>query len=440
MVGPSARGPQNAPMPSAPGPLARPHPVRVVVSDDCRRRRLTVLFRLVLVLPQLVWATLYGTAAFTLAFVVWLAVLVERQAPGSLHRFLASYTRYTVHLTAYLCLAADPYPPFTGSKSYPVDVEIDPPAPQRRLAAAFRIVLAIPAFVLASALAGSAALGAAYGAAVLAGVGGIGFAVATLGWFACLARGRMPRGMRDAAVYAIGYGAQTTGYTLLLTDRYPDASPGRADPPPELPTHPVAIHVRDDLRRPRLLVLFRLPLCFPHILWLTFWSAFAILAALVSWLVALVSGRVPRVLHRFIAANVRAWTHLNAFLYVVGRPFPGFVGREGSYPIDLTIAPPTRHRRLTVLFRLVLVLPALVLSAAYGGVAFVVAVLGWVAALATGRMPRSLRDLGAAALRYQAQVYAYALLVTPRYPDSSPALVDRPEPFPEPSAFPVAVP
>ena len=70
-------------------------------------------------------------------------------------------------------------------------------------------------------------------------------------------------GMRDAAAYAIGYGAQTTAYALLVTDRYPDATPGRADPPPELPAHPVAVRVDDELARPRLLVLFRLPLVHP---------------------------------------------------------------------------------------------------------------------------------------------------------------------------------
>ena len=57
----------------------------------------------------------------------------------------------------------------------------------------------------------------------------------------------------------------------------------------------------------------------------------------------------------------------------------------------------------------------------------VVAVLCWFPALVTGRVPRGLRDLGAVALRYQAQVYAYTLLVTSRYPDSSPALVAPPE-------------
>jgi hypothetical protein len=37
-----------------------------------------------------------------------------------------------------------------------------------------------------------------------------------------------------------------------------------------------------------------------------------------------------------------------------------------------------------------------------------------------------MRDLGAASLRYQAQAYGYAFLLTSRYPDSSPALTPPP--------------
>jgi hypothetical protein len=117
--------------------------------------------------------------------------------------------------------------------------------------------------------------------------------------------------------------------------------------------------------------------------------------------------------------------HLLWFLYLVGRQFPGFVGRQGGYPVDLRIEPPTRQPRLGVLFRLVLALPALLLSSAFGGVALVVALLGWFVALALGRMPGGLRDLGAAALRYQGQVNAYLFLLTWRYPDSSPVLAGR---------------
>ncbi len=391
-----------------------------------------MLLRLVLAIPHLVWLSIYATAAIAIAFVTWLFVLVLGRVPRALHRFLANYTRYAVHLIAYLCLAADPYPGFSGDGSYPVDVEIDPPAKQRRLGAAVRLVLALPALTLSLALAGSAV----FAAVAAVGSGGLVLTIAMLAWFACLARGRMPRGMRDAATYAIGYGAQTTAYALLVTDRYPDATPGRAEPVPELPPHPVAVTVDDALARPRLLVLFRLPLCIPHLLWLTTWSAFAIAAWILAWLAALVSGSVPRPLHRFLAAYVRAWMHLSCFLCVVGRQFPGFVGREGGYPIDLRIAAPVRQSRLGVLLRLVLALPAALLSSAYLGVVFVVAVLGWLAALVVGRMPCGLRDLGVAALRYQAQVNAYVFLVTWRYPDSSPVLVGRVEP---PLAPPVVV-
>jgi hypothetical protein len=397
-------------------------PVRIVVSDDLRRRRLTVLVRLLLAVPHLFWAWIYGMAALGVAVVVWLAIVFERRAPRSLHAFLASYVRYSTHLSAYLALAAGPYPAFTGASAYPVDVEIDPPARQGRLGAAFRLVLALPAVILASTLGGSSGIGMSLASWTFFG---LATAVAFVGWFACLVLGRMPRGLRDAATYAIGYGTRTLAYLFLLTDRYPSASPGLVEPPPELPEHPVAIAVDDDLGRPRLLVAFRALLVMPHLFWLALWAVPAALAALLASVLALALGRVPRFLHRFLAAFVRQNAHVTAFLYLVGRPFPGFVGREGSYPIDLTIAPPARQSRPGVLVRLLLALPALLVSAAYSTVVFVAGALAWFAALATGRMPRGLRDLGAASIRYQAQALGYLFLLTSRYPDASPALVGR---------------
>jgi hypothetical protein len=149
-------------------------------------------------------------------------------------------------------------------------------------------------------------------------------------------------------------------------------------------------------------------------------------AVILGWLSALVIGRLPRVLHRFMAAFVRTTAHVTAFLYVVGRAFPGFLGREGSYPVDVTIAPPERQRRLGGLLRLVLAVPALLLSSAYAWVLFVVAVLAWVVALVLGRVPDGLRDLGVSALRYQTQITAYLLLLTDHYAYAAPVLRARP--------------
>jgi len=152
-----------------------------------------------------------------------------------------------------------------------------------------------------------------------------------------------------------------------------------------------------------------------------------------------VTGRVPDSLHRFLAAYVRYATHLIAFVYLIGRRFPGFTGRAGSYGVDLDVDPATQQSRWTILFRFFLSLPALILASALGGVALVIAVLAWWHALVTGRMPEGMRDLGAACLRYSAQTYAYALLVTSRYPYGAPILHEPETPAAE-ELGPIPVP
>ena len=54
-----------------------------------------------------------------------------------------------------------------------------------------------------------------------------------------------------------------------------------------------------------------------------------------------------------------------------------------------------------------------------------IAFLAWWYALATARMPEGMRNLGASCLRYSAQTYGFALLVTSRYPYGGPILRER---------------
>lgn len=390
--------------------------LRLVVTDDLERSRVTVLLRLLLAIPHLLWLALWSIVALVAAVALAAAVVTTGRTPTGLHRFLGAYVRYGVHVSAYLYLVADAYPSFTGRAGYAVDVELDPPHRQSRLGATFRIVLALPALLVAF------TLGA--GASTAAGPAGVLGAVALLGWFASLARGRMPRGLRDLGAYCIGYGAQTAAYLLLLGDRYPSSDPALAGPPQRLPEHPVRLRVDEPLRRSRLTVFFRLPLALPHLLWLGLLGAVALLAVVPAWLAALATGRVPGPLHRLLAAVTRYAVHVHAFLLLVGGPFPGFTGREGSYPVELGIEPPSRQRRLVTLLRLPLALPAVIVASALGTVLYAVGFLGFFASLATGRMPAGLRALGASCLRYNAQASAYALLLTDRYPYAAPALRD----------------
>ena len=119
--------------------------------------------------------------------------------------------------------------------------------------------------------------------------------------------------------------------------------------------------------------------------------------------------------HEYISRLVRYHVHVNAYVLLLADPWPKTNGRAG-YPIDLSLDPPEQHNRVSVVFRLILAMPACVFTFVLHIVLHVVAFLGWFASLALGRMPQGLRDLGAYCLRFEAQTYAYVLLLTPRYP------------------------
>jgi hypothetical protein len=398
------------------------HPVRLVLTDDLRRSRLTVFFRLFLTIPHFLWGALIGAAVAVAVLVDWFVLLVRAESPRGLHAFVAGYVRYMVRVEGYLLLAANPYPGFypMDEGDYPIDVEIDAPTRQNRWVTGSRLVLAVPAFLIAGSFTGAGG-GARSGYAIPTGIA-VGAAV--LIWFAALARARAPRGLRDVVAWGLGYSAQASAYLLLVTDRYPYSGPEAHLPLLEKEElsepHPVSLDVTDDLRRSRLTVFFRLLLALPHIVWLVLWTVVALLAAIAAWFAALVSGRVPPALARFLAAYVRYVSHVSAFLNLVGNPFPGFTGAPGSYPVDVRVDATARQSRWTIGFRLVLAIPALFLVGAAQGLLSTAAFLGWFASLARTRMPRGLRNAGAYAIGYGAQTLAYALLVTDRYPDSTP--------------------
>src|SRR2546423_1407815 len=222
-------------------------PVQLSVGDDLARSRLTVFFRLLLALPHLVWLSLWAIAVWVVALIAWVAALILGRLPEWMHRFFAAYLRYSLHLSAYLMLAANPYPGFLGQRgSYPVDVDFAPPERQSRWTVLFRWLLAVPAVVLAG-----------------YGVGSLVFTIPLLAWFACLAVGRMPQGFRDALVYGLGYSTQANAYLLLVTPRYPDSAPGAAPAAPP-PDHPAPLTVGDDLHRRRPTAFFRYLLFLPH--------------------------------------------------------------------------------------------------------------------------------------------------------------------------------
>jgi hypothetical protein len=400
-------------------------PVRLTVADDLRRGRGSVFFRLWFALPFLLWLAIWGFAAFFAAIGNWFATLFRGTSPRPLHGFLARFVRYSVHVYAYLYLAAEPLPGFSGKPGYPIDVEIGPPVRQNRWKVGFRLVLVIPALFLLGAFFGS---GGGYNGSSGGEFNGVGLLVvaAFLVWFFALARGRAPRGLRDLIAYGLSYAAQVWAYLTLLTDRYPSSDPLTAIGPLPAREDPIRLESSDDLRRNRLTVFFRLLLAIPHLIWLTLWGVVSFFAAIGNWFATLFTGTQPAGLHRFLSAYTRYQQHVFAYLYLIGNPFPGFTGERGSYPIEIRIAERSRQNRWLVGFRIVLALPAFVIANAYGALLFAVALLGWFASLFTGTMPLGLRNTGALAVRYFAQFYGYLFLLTDAYPYSGPNVAPPP--------------
>jgi len=401
-------------------------PVRLTVTDELERNRLTVFFRLLLTIPHLIWLTLWAVVAFFVAIANWVVTLFRGIPPQPLHGFLARFVRYSLHVYAYLHLAAGPFPGFVGEPGYPIDLEIDPPARQNRWKVGFRLVLAVPALMLLGAFFGSGWNNYANSAEGSYQRVGLLLLAAIFGWFVALARGRMPRGLRDLIAYGLSYAAQAWAYLALLTDRYPSSDPLTAIGPLPEREDPIRLETSDDLERNRLTVFFRFLLSIPHLIWVTLWGIAAFFAAIGNWFATLFTGTPSAGLHRFLSAYTRYQQHVYAYLNLIGNPFPGFAGERGSYPIEIRIAERAPQNRWTVGFRIFLALPAFLLVSAYSTLLVTVAFLGWFAALFTGKMPLGLRNAGALALRYTAQLNGYLFLVTDAYPYSGPNVAPPP--------------
>ncbi len=190
-----------------------PHPIRLTVADDLRRWRLTVALRWLLGLPHLLVAGLWLYLAVLVGIVNWVITLARGRPATGLAAWTSRFVRYQTHVYAYVYYVADPYPPFRGwPGTYPVDVAIDTPGFQARWKTLLRILLVIPAYVFMTVL-----------QYVL-------YVVAFLGAIFAIVMGRYPRGFRDLSAYVLRYQAQTWGYLLLLTDRYPSLSSGATPP------------------------------------------------------------------------------------------------------------------------------------------------------------------------------------------------------------------
>jgi hypothetical protein len=186
----------------------------------------------------------------------------------------------------------------------------------------------------------------------------------------------------------------------------------------------LVVRDRESLRRRRLTTFLRVVLAVPQHIVLGLWLVLVPAAAAVAWLAALIDGRVPPWLLRFLSAFLRYQGQVTAWLDLLSDRYPDPL-HTLEHPFAIEV--PDRHRqhRLVTLLRLPLALPAIVLWSVFGVVLVLVAVAAWFVALALGRTTAGLQELGVFCLRYQLETEAYLLLLTASYPRLAPPMVTR---------------
>ena len=203
--------------------------------------------------------------------------------------------------------------------------------------------------------------------------------------------------------------------------------------------YPVRTEFDDRLEnRNRLTSAFRLILAVPHLI-IVGDGRFGLMAALaatslVSWFAIVFTGKMPAGLWTF-AAFVIGWQYrANAYVGLLCDEYPPFgdVAPPGAYPAHFAATdPPIERDRLTVFFRLFMVIPHIVILVFLAIAAFVVTVIAWFAILFAGAYPAGLYGYTTGVLAWGTRVTAYLYLLTDEYPPFS---LDRDPVFGPPAA------
>lgn len=182
------------------------------------------------------------------------------------------------------------------------------------------------------------------------------------------------------------------------------------------PLAPVLLLVAPPARQSRLTVFFRLLLAIPHYIALAVFGIAVEVVLIISWVGALILGRLPDFAAEFLGGYLRWSTNVQAYTSLLTDVYPPFTLEDTDYPVRLAFRP-GRLNRFAVLFRSILSIPAGIISYIVAiGSYLIVGFVAWVIVLVIGRLPAPLHGAWAAGLRYQARLNGYLYMLTSAYP------------------------
>jgi Domain of unknown function (DUF4389) len=164
-------------------------------------------------------------------------------------------------------------------------------------------------------------------------------------------------------------------------------------------------------------------LAIPHLIVLYIFQFVSEIVGFVSWLVILFTGKLPDGLANIQVLYLRYQIRTYSYLLFMREEYPPFsfdssATDPGDDPrVRVDVVPQLENRnRLTVFFRIILVIPQLFVLAVLAFAASIAVFIAFFAVLFTGRWPAGLRNFVIGVARWSLRVNAYFLLLTDVYP------------------------
>jgi hypothetical protein len=188
---------------------------------------------------------------------------------------------------------------------YPIAYEADYVRDHNRLTTFFRLILAIPWFIVS--------LIYSFAAQV----------VVIIAWFAILILGRYPQGMYNFVTGVLRFHMRLLGWLMLQTDEWPPFGIG------EDPSYPVRLHVAERAeRQSRLKTLFRLILFLPAYVIVSSIGYILYALAPMAWLTIVFRGYMPSWVHNTLTWINTYQARIGGYMALLRDEYPP-VGDEG---------------------------------------------------------------------------------------------------------------
>ncbi len=202
----------------------------------------------------------------------------------------------------------------------------------------------------------------------------------------------------------------------------PIPPPPPAAPATGIPGYPITFSFDAPEKIGRWRPLVHWLLAIPHMILLYVLSIVAGIVVMISWFVGVIAGRIPGGLQTIVVMMSRYSARVATYILFLRPEYPAFgtstdFADPGGDRVRFDVVPQVDKRsRLSIFFRLLLLIPHMILGLFIALAMYVVVFVAFFAVLILGRWPSGLRDFAVGALRWQSRVNAYANLLTDDFP------------------------